>query len=65
VFCAQTETIQHLFFECHFAKFIWTAGHIAFNIPKHVSVLHLFNDWVITGGLKNRNLCLTGAAALI
>jgi hypothetical protein len=52
VFCAQIKTIQHLFFECHFAKFIWTSVHIAFNITKFVSVLHLFNDWSITGGLK-------------
>jgi hypothetical protein len=53
VFCAQTETIQHLFFECHIAKFIWTAVHIAFNIPRLVSVLHLFSDWACTGGLKS------------
>jgi hypothetical protein len=65
VFCAQAKSIQHLFFECHFAKFIWTTVHIAFNIPKPISILHLFNDWAISGGRKNRNLCLTSVAALI
>jgi hypothetical protein len=23
VFCSQPESIQHLFFDCHFAKFLW------------------------------------------
>jgi hypothetical protein len=65
VFCTQLESIQHLFFECHFAKFMWTTIHIAFNIPRPHSILHLFNDWATTGGLKNHKLCLIGAAALI
>jgi hypothetical protein len=65
VFCAQVETIQHLFFDCHFAKFIWTVVHIAFNIEKPLSVLHLFNDWASAGGHKNCKLLLTGDAALI
>jgi hypothetical protein len=30
--CSQEENIQYLFFECHFARFIWTVIHIAFNI---------------------------------
>jgi hypothetical protein len=64
VFYAQTETIQHIFFKCHFAKFIWTGVHIVLNIPKLFSAWHLFNNWAISGGHKNRN-SLTGAAALI
>jgi hypothetical protein len=44
---------------------MWTAVHIVFNIPKQVSVLHQFNDWATTGGLKNHKLCLIGVAALI
>jgi hypothetical protein len=65
VFCAKEETIQHLFFECHFAKFIWIAVHVAFNVDKPVSVLHPFNDWSSTGYLKNQKLWLTGVATLI
>jgi hypothetical protein len=45
VFCAHPETIQHLFFECHFAKFIWSAVQITFNIHMPVSVLHLLSVW--------------------
>ncbi|WVZ50605.1 hypothetical protein U9M48_001845, partial [Paspalum notatum var. saurae] len=26
-FCSKQETIQHLFFECHYAKFLWRAIH--------------------------------------
>jgi hypothetical protein len=65
VFCTQPESIYHLFFEWHFAKFMWIAAYIAFNIPKPYSILHLFNGWATTGGLKNRKLCFIGAAALI
>jgi hypothetical protein len=65
VFCTEEETIQHLFFECHFAMFIWTTIHIAFNIQKLVSVLHLLFGWASTGGLKNWKLCMAGAATLI
>jgi hypothetical protein len=52
VFCAQIETIQHLFFDCHFAKFIYTTVHITFNILKTLSVLHLFEDWASAGVVK-------------
>jgi hypothetical protein len=44
---------------------MWIAAYIAFNIPKPYSILHLFNGWATTGGLKNRKLCFIGAAALI
>ncbi|WVZ49016.1 LOW QUALITY PROTEIN: hypothetical protein U9M48_000398 [Paspalum notatum var. saurae] len=27
-FCSRPETIQHLFFECHYAKFLWRSVHI-------------------------------------
>jgi hypothetical protein len=65
VFCAHDETIQHLFFDCHFAKFIWTTIHIAFNFQKPLSVTHLFHIWASAGGIKNWKLLLTVVAALI
>jgi hypothetical protein len=49
VFCGQDEIIQHLFFDCHYTKFIWTTVHITFNIQKHISVLHLFDNWAYAG----------------
>jgi hypothetical protein len=65
VFCAQDETLKDLFFDCHYAKFIWTTVHIAFNIQKLMSVLHLFDNWAYAGGHINRKLLLSGAATLI
>jgi hypothetical protein len=64
VFRAHPETIQHLFFECHFAKFIWSAVQITFNIHMIVSVLHLFSVWANSLGQHMRKIVLTGAAAL-
>jgi hypothetical protein len=64
-FFAQPETIQHLFFNYHFAKFIWTTIHIAFNIQKHLSVLHLFNDWTSGMGHNMQKLLLTGVDDII
>jgi hypothetical protein len=51
MFCAQPEIIQHLFFDRHYDKFIWTTIQIAFNIQKPISFLHLFEDWANEGGL--------------
>jgi hypothetical protein len=65
VFCSQPKSIQHLFFDCHFAKFIWTAVHISFNIQKPISILHLFNDWASSMGRNMWKLLLLGAATLI
>jgi hypothetical protein len=31
-FCSSVETIQHLFFDCHFASFVWNTVHITFGI---------------------------------
>jgi hypothetical protein len=43
----QNDPTSFLFY--HFAKFIWTSVHIAFNIQKYLSVLHLFDDWASAG----------------
>jgi hypothetical protein len=64
VFCAHPKTIQLLFFKCHFAKFIWSAIQLMFNIHMHVSVLHLFSVWANSLGQYMRKFVLTGVAAL-
>jgi hypothetical protein len=65
IFCSQSESIQHLFFDCHFAKFIWIVVQISFNIQMPLSVLHLFNDWASSMGRNMQKLLLIGVAALI
>jgi phosphate/sulfate permease len=35
--CQDTETIQHLFFECRFARIVWSLVFWALGIPKPTS----------------------------
>jgi hypothetical protein len=42
VFRTHPESIQHLFFDCHFAKFLWRTVVITFNVGSPNSVGHLF-----------------------
>lgn len=32
VFCNLDETILHIFYDCHIAKFIWSVVQVSFNI---------------------------------
>jgi hypothetical protein len=64
VFCACHETIQHLFFDCHFARFLWRAVQVTFNIVTPTFVVNLFNGWANGVGKQFKKLVLVGAAAL-
>jgi hypothetical protein len=64
VFCSHPETIQHLFFDCHFARFLWRAVQVSFNISTPTSVEHLFNDWATSVGNRFKKITLVGAAAV-
>ena len=43
-FCNLSESVQHLFFDCHLAKFIWRAIQVSFSIPPPLNVQHMFSD---------------------
>ena len=43
--CSKPATIQHLFVECHYAKFLWRAIHLVLGIPPLVNIELLFNNW--------------------
>jgi hypothetical protein len=45
-FCHKDETIQHLFFECPFAKVIWRIIHMTFNLAPPKNVTNLFGNWL-------------------
>jgi hypothetical protein len=64
VFCSHPEFIQHLFFEYHFAKFIWGAVEFTFNIEIPISVVHLFNGWANSAGPQLQKFLFIGASAL-
>ena len=63
-FCHEDETIQHLFFDCHFIRLVWTSVYTAWGLPNPSSVTNMFGNWLI-GTLKDyKPLVLVGAAAL-
>ena len=49
-FCSKPETIQHLFVECHYAKFLLHAIHLVLGIPPPVNIEYLFNNWLSREG---------------
>ena len=63
-FCNLRETIQHLFFSCHWAKLIWRIFSIAFNINPPNNIQHVFTDWLATTPLKQKRLIWSGISAL-
>jgi hypothetical protein len=64
VFYSQPESIQHLFFYYHFAKFLWREVQVTFNIDVPISVAHICKGWATGIGNQFRKLVLVGATAL-
>jgi hypothetical protein len=52
VFCAHEKNIQHLIFDCHYARFLWRAVFFVFGINGPRSVTDMFTTWLRTSGLK-------------
>jgi hypothetical protein len=42
LFFSSIETIQYLFFDCHFARFVWNTIHITYGIQHASSFSDLF-----------------------
>lgn len=55
-FCSKYERIQHLFFECPCAQFLWHAMYYVFGIKPRRHTLHLFNHWSKLGGAKHNQV---------
>ena len=49
-YCHVPETIQHLFFSCAHAKFLWRAVHVVFGISQPSSMDDLLNRRCKVGG---------------
>src|SRR4051794_35957244 len=45
-FCNHDETIKHLFFECQFARSIWSTIQIASTLYPPTSVANIFGNWL-------------------
>jgi hypothetical protein len=53
-FCLYDESIQHLFSECWYARFLWGLAQMAFRMSKPQYVQHLFVIWInqVEGKMK-------------
>lgn len=63
-FCNSSETIQHLFFDCHLARFVWNALFITFGIQPPTNVASLLGNWPYGVHPRLRAHFLIGVAAL-
>ena len=65
MFCPQQETIKHLFFECSFARSIWSSIQIASNLYQPKSVANKFDNWLHGIDKKYKTVIRVGAIAVI
>jgi hypothetical protein len=56
--------VQHLFFECHFSRFIWSIVHITFGIQPPSTILNMFGSWLNGFQPKLRSKNLVGTTAI-
>jgi hypothetical protein len=64
-FCGVDESIDHLFFHCPIAKYMWRVIQVALNlrlIPNSIS--NIYNNWLCKPKDKTANLVLFGCGAL-
>jgi hypothetical protein len=65
VFYHQDETIKHLFFQCRFARSIWSIIQVASSLYPLTSVANVFGNWLHGIDLRFRMLIRVGALAVI
>jgi hypothetical protein len=56
------ESIQHLFYECYYAKILWGLYNVAFNITTPRNVCHMFDSWFNQFWGKLMRQALAGAS---
>jgi hypothetical protein len=52
VFCHQDETIKHLFFQCRFARSIWSVIKVASTLFPPCCITNIFGNWL--NGIDNK-----------
>jgi hypothetical protein len=63
-FCSSDESIQYLFFECHFAKFVWRVVHVSYILITPTSVHNLFIGWLDRINRKMKYKIIMGGSAI-
>jgi hypothetical protein len=64
-FCNCNETIDHLFFRCDFARFIWRTVEIVSGLKAPLNVSHFFWHWLDRVKLNTKKQFMVGAAAIL
>jgi hypothetical protein len=65
VFCHQNEMIKHLFFQCRFARSIWSVIQVTSKLYPPTSVTNIFGNWLHGIDLRFRTLIRVGALVLV
>ena len=65
VFCHKDETIKHLFFECTFARSIWSIIQICSILFPPCSIANIFGNWLNGVDRRFKRLIRMGALAVI
>jgi hypothetical protein len=64
-FCGGDESIDHLFFHCPIAKYMWRVIQVALNLRLILnSISNLYDNWLCKPKDKTANLMLFGCGAL-
>ena len=63
-FYMKNETIQHLFMDYHYAKFIWRAVQFSFGLYLPSTISHIFDRWLQGVDMKKSKLIFVGTSAL-
>jgi cellulose synthase/poly-beta-1,6-N-acetylglucosamine synthase-like glycosyltransferase len=64
-FCAQDESIQHLFISCPIAKIVWRIVYMAFNIIPPANITNLFGNWLAGVEKKDKVQIRVGICGLL
>jgi hypothetical protein len=66
VFCGLPESINHLFFQCSVARYVWRIIQTTLDLNSSPqTVENLFGPWIDSFDRKERNLVLFGCGAVI
>jgi hypothetical protein len=64
-FCSNNETVQHLFFDCVIAKFVWRVVQLASGLAPPNNIRHMLGAWVYDMSSSNRQIFLVGIGAML
>ena len=64
MFCSHDETIQHLFFDCHYARFLWRTIFFTFGIREPTSIQDMGSSWLQEFDKETKAKIYVGAIAI-